>query len=352
MTEQPPQNPLLKTEGESPIAIVLLQFGGPDSLDAVEPFLFNLFNDPDIFQLPLLKKEWTARFGLSFQQFVAKTISARRAKQVRDKYAEIGGKSPIVERTDEQVRTLQLYFDERHPEIKTSVRLAARYWNPLTSETMASLVRDGIKDVILLPLYPQYSVVNAGSSFNEWDRVAKRLNAHFKERRVREYYQNEKYLQALNARIDEGLAGFDNPEKVFLLFSAHGTPLDIVKRGDPYSKQIHETMELVMSKRGHDKQYMLSFQSKVGPKKWLTPSTTATITELGERGISQLLVIPIAFVSDHIETLHELNIEERVTAERAGIKQYHVMNGLNDHPLFIECLADIALKEIHALKHE
>ncbi len=337
---------------DKPITIVLLQFGGPDSLDAVEPFLFNLFMDPDIFQLPLLKKEWAERFGPTFQRFVARTISSRRARQVRDKYAEIGGKSPIVARTDEQVRALQAYFDEHHSEIKASVRLAARYWNPLTSETMKSLVRDGIKDVILLPLYPQYSMVNAGSSFNEWDRVAKRQNARFKDRRVREYYRNEKYIQALNARIDEGLADFENPEKVFLLFSAHGTPLDMVKRGDPYSEQIRETMELVMSKRGRDKQYMLSFQSKVGPKRWLTPSTTATISDLGQKGITDMLVIPIAFVSDHIETLHELNIEERHTAETAGIKNFRVMKGLNDHPLFIECLADIALKEIHAHKNE
>jgi ferrochelatase len=337
---------------EKPIAIVLLQFGGPDSLDAVEPFLFNLFSDPDIFQLPILKKEWAARFGPAFQRFVAKTISARRSRQVRDKYAEIGGKSPIVERTEEQVRALQKYFDEHHPEIKTSVRLAARYWNPLTSETMESLIQDGINEVILLPLYPQYSIVNAGSSFNEWDRQSKRLGAHFRDRRVREYYRNEKYIQAINARIDEGLATFEYPENVFLLFSAHGTPVDIVKRGDPYSEQIRETMELVMSLRGRDKQYMLSFQSKVGPKRWLTPSTTATIPELGQKGITNMLVIPIAFVSDHIETLHELNIEERVTAERAGITNYRVMEGLNDHPLFIECLADIALNEIHALKYE
>lgn len=337
---------------EKPIAIVLLQFGGPDSLEAVEPFLFNLFSDPDIFQLPLLKKEWAARIGPAFQRFVAKTISKRRARHVRDKYAEIGGKSPIVESTDEQVRALQTYLDTRHPEINTTVRLAARYWNPLTSETMQSLIRDGVNEVILLPLYPQYSIVNAGSSFNEWDRVAKRQSATFNDRRVREYYRNEKYIQAISARIDEALITFENPEKVFLLFSAHGTPVDIVKRGDPYSEQIRETMELVMSQRGRDKPYMLSFQSKVGPKKWLTPSTTNTIEELGQKGITDILVIPIAFVSDHIETLHELNIEERLTAERAGISNYHVMEGLNNHPLFIECLADIAIKEIHALKLE
>jgi ferrochelatase len=328
---------------DKPIAIVLLQFGGPDSLEAVEPFLFNLFRDPDIFNLP---------FGPRFQKFVARQISSRRAPKVREKYREIGGKSPIVEKTNEQIAALQNYLDANYPQYNTRVNLAARYWKPFTSTVMESLIQEGIKDAILLPLYPQYSVVNAGSSFNEWDRVARHQGAHFKDRRVREYYRNEKYIQAISARIDEGLANFENPENVFLLFSAHGTPLDLVKRGDPYSEQIRETMELVMSLRGADKPYMLSFQSKVGPKKWLTPSTTKTITELGQKGIKDLLVIPIAFVSDHIETLHELNIEERVTAERAGIKNYHVMKGLNDHPLFIECLADIAIQEIKALRHE
>ncbi|HEX5316383.1 MAG TPA: ferrochelatase [Candidatus Kapabacteria bacterium] len=325
---------------EKPIAIVLLQFGGPDSLDAVEPFLFNLFSDPDIFNLP---------FG---QRFFAKQISSRRAPITSEKYKEIGGKSPIVERTEEQVRELQKYFHERYPELNASVRLAARYWKPLTAEIMESLLREDIHDVILLPLYPQYSVANAGSSFNEWDREAKRISAQFNERRVREYYKHPKYIAAINARIDESLAAFERPDKVFLLFSAHGTPIDMVERGDPYAAQIRETMELVMSTRGYDKHYTLSFQSKVGPKKWLTPSTHDILATLGKLGITDMLVIPIAFVSDHIETLHELNIEERVTAEGAGIKHYRVMKGLNDHPLFIECLADVALTEIHALKHE
>ncbi|HZK75277.1 MAG TPA: ferrochelatase [Candidatus Kapabacteria bacterium] len=337
---------------ERPTAIVLLQFGGPDSLDAVQPFLYNLFNDPDIFQLPLLKKEWAARFGEGFQRLVARTISKRRAKVVRDKYHEIGGKSPIVERTEEQVRALQRYFEEHHPELKTTVRLAARYWHPLTTEVMESLLRDEIRDVVLLPLYPQYSIANAGSSFNEWDREAKRLNADFHERKIREYYKSRNYIAAINARIDESLSDFAKPEKVFLLFSAHGTPMDMVKRGDPYSEQIRETMELVMSARNHDKHYTLSFQSKVGPKKWLTPSTHDTLIKLGNLGITDMLVIPIAFVSDHIETLHELNIEERLTAEGAGMKHYRVMKGLNDHPLFIECMANMALTEIHALQHE
>ena len=328
---------------ENKIAIVLLQFGGPDSLDAVEPFLFNLFNDPDIFELP---------FGPRFQKFLAKQISSRRAPSVREKYREIGGKSPIVEQTQKQVQALQKYFDAHYAEIPVTVRLAGRYWNPLTEETISQLIRDNISDVILLPLYPQYSVVNAGSSFNEWDRQVKLRNAPLNDRRIREYYTNEKYTAAINARIEQSLAEFQNPKDVFLLFSAHGTPLDIVKRGDPYSHQIRETMEQVMKQRDRDLPYSLSFQSKVGPKKWLKPSTHDTLIELGKKGITDMLVVPIAFVSDHIETLHELNIEERITAERSGIKNYRVMKGLNDHPLFIECLAEIALKEIHALKHE
>jgi len=343
VTEQPPPAPRFEKAGESPTAIVLLQFGGPDSLEAVEPFLFNLFNDPDIFQLP---------FGPSFQKFLARQISSRRAPVASEKYKEIGGKSPIVERTEEQVRALQKYFDEHHLELKVKVCLAARYWKPFSSETMEFLKQDGIQDVILLPLYPQYSIANAGSSFNEWDREAKRLGEHFNERRVREYYTHPKYIAAINARIDESLASFERPDKVFLLFSAHGTPIDMVERGDPYAAQIRETMERVMAERGYDKHYTLSFQSKVGPKKWLTPSTHDTLIELGKLGITDMLVIPIAFVSDHIETLHELNIEERVTAEGAGIKHYRVMKGLNDHSLFIECLADVALTELHALKHE
>jgi protoporphyrin/coproporphyrin ferrochelatase len=203
-----------------------------------------------------------------------------------------------------------------------------------------------------LPLYAQYSKTNAGSSFNEWDRELARHHAHFTERRVREYYTHRKYLEAMNARIEEGLSQFEHAHDVFLLFSAHGTPVDMVERGDPYAAQIRETMEKIMALRAYDKHYTLSFQSKVGPKQWLTPSTTETLKDLGRLGIRNILVIPIAFVSDHIETLHELDIEERETATEAGIEHYRVMQGLNDHPLFIECLADIAVREIAALAHE
>jgi ferrochelatase len=323
------------------LGIVLMQFGGPDSLEAVEPFLFELFNDPDIFELP---------FGPRFQKWLAGQISRRRAPGVAKKYGEIGGKSPIVELTNRQIDALRASLLVTHPELNANIYLAGRYWKPFTEDTVKRMMADGITDAVLLPLYAQYSSVNAGSSFNEWDRVTKRLGAAIHDVRIREYYRNAKYLAALNARIEEGLARFADPSRVYLLFSAHGTPVDIVERGDPYARQIRETMEAIMDLRGRSNTYSLSFQSKVGPKQWLTPSTTDTLKELGQTGVQDLLVIPIAFVSDHIETLHELGIEERHNAQANGIAHYEVMEGLNDHPLFIECLADLVVDAVHQLQ--
>lgn len=323
------------TPSDRKLGVVLMQFGGPDSLEAVEPFLFELFNDPDIFELP---------FGPRFQRWLAGVISRRRAPLVAKKYGEIGGRSPIVEFTERQLTALQSKLRSEHPELNATVYLAARYWKPFTEETFRALIADGVTEVVLLPLYAQYSSVNAGSSFREWDRVVKKLGAPIRDSRIREYYTNEKYLASINARIDEALERFKDPKNVYLLFSAHGTPVDIVERGDPYARQIRQTMELVMQRRAQSQAYSLSFQSKVGPKQWLTPSTTETLQQLGSRGIQDLLVVPIAFVSDHIETLHELGIEERHNALGHGIKHYEVMEGINDHPLFIECLADLVLQ--------
>ena len=322
------------------IAVVLQQFGGPDSLKAVQPFLFNLFNDPDIVELP---------FGPTFQKALATIISKNRAKSVSLKYAEIGGKSPIVEKTCEQLLALQTYFNRYHAEENIKVYLSMRYWRPFARETVGRLMAEGVKEVVHIPLYAQYSKTNAGSSYNEWDRVTKQLGARFYERRIMYYHRDPQYLAAMNERIEEALAKFPDRSKVRILFSAHGTPLDMVQAGDPYSYHIEETMEALMKLRGHDLPYQLSYQSKVGPKKWLEPATTKTITELGQQGVTDLLIVPIAFVSDHIETLHELDIEERHNAHQNGIKNYVVMEGLNASPAFIKCLADLALHEIEQL---
>ncbi len=318
-------------------AVVLLQFGGPDSLEAVEPFLYNLFSDNDIIQFP---------GGKLTQKIFAKVITKLRYKKLQTKYAELGGKSPIVEKTFEQQRALQSFFDNKFGKGEVQVELAMRYWKPYTSEAIRALQVKNITDIVLLPLYAQYSITNAGSSFNEWDKKSKRLHGRFNDKRIIQYYDNPLYIQAFRERIDQALAKFTDVSDVHILFSAHGTPMTIVNRGDPYSIQIKDTVELVMNKFRDSYRYTLSYQSKVGPREWLTPDTESTVKRLGESGIKKLLVVPISFVSDHIETSHELDIEAREEAEEVGIEEFIVSEGLNDSPLFIQALAELAINEL------
>lgn len=319
---------------------MLMQFGGPDSLEAVEPFLYNLFCDPDIVEFPL---------AFILQKPIAKYISWSRAKTVSIKYGEIGGKSPIIEQTVKQEKALQLALNRHYGDNEIFVCTAMRYWKPFTSEVVKNLLSKGITDVVLLPLYAQFSVTNAASSFHEWERVTKQLGVSFNEKRINEYYENPLYIEAFNERIDSALLRFPNPKEVFILFSAHGTPVNLVERGDPYSHQIKKTMELIMTNRNQDHEYTLAFQSKVGPRKWLTPTTDDTIVKLISEGNKNILVVPIAFVSDHIETLHELNIESREIATHNGITQFEVCEGLNDSALFIKALTDISLEAFESM---
>lgn len=321
------------------IAVVLLQFGGPDSLDAVEPFLFNLFSDPDIIQVP---------FGTLLQKPLASYIAKNRAPSVSEKYAEIGGKSPIIEMTNIQRQKLQDALDKKYGEGVVSVFVAMRYWKPFISEVISELQAQGITKVVLLPLYAQYSKTNVASSYNEWDRILHNTNIYFEERRIRSYHLNPTYLTSINEKINQALEKFTSKKDVYILFSAHGIPIDLVFEGDPYPIHIRETMEAVMDIRGKDLPYSLSYQSKIGPKQWLTPSTEETIKTFGAAGMKKLLIVPIAFVSDHIETIHELDIELREEAVEVGIEEYIVMEGLNDSPLFIQTLTDLAVKEIES----
>lgn len=308
------------------IAVVLFNLGGPDSLDAVQPFLENLFNDPDIFKVP-------------FQKALAKFISEKRAPKVQNEYKLIGGSSPINMWTEKQ--RLMLQTDLLKNNFDAEVFVAMRYWKPLTSETAKIVAAKKFDKIILLPLYPHFSISTTGSSFNEWKRVygGEASNLIY----INSYPTNKYYLSAINQRIDESLLNFPEGERenVQLVFSAHGTPVSYVKKGDPYSRQIKETMEAVMKLRNHSHDYHLCFQSKVGPAKWLEPSTSDKIKELSLKGKKHLLVIPISFVSDHVETSFELNIEYRHVADECGIENYFVMNGLNDSALFISALSDL-----------
>lgn len=313
------------------IAIVLLNLGGPDSLDAVEPFLFNLFSDRDIFKLP-------------FQKTLAAFIAKKRSPKVIKEYELIGGKSPIGYWTELQRGMLENKL--RNDDINADVLIAMRYWHPLTNEAVEKVGKSDYSKIMLLPLYPHFSVSTTGSSFNEWNRYYKGDKAKIVY--VNDYYNNTTYAKAINQRIDETLLKFpENVRKdVQLVFSAHGTPVSYVKKGDPYSHQIKETVRLVMKQGINSHEYHECYQSKVGPVKWLEPSTDKMIEELAAKGKKHLLIIPISFVSDHVETSFELDIEYRHIAEKSGIENYIVMTGLNDSPIFIEALTEIVKENI------
>lgn len=313
-------------------AVVLLNLGGPDSLEAVEPFLYNLFCDPDIFKIP---------FG---QKTFAKLISSRRAPKVIEEYKLIGGKSPINEWTEIQRNKLEVEL--RKINSTTDVLVAMRYWLPLTQTIVEKVEAGNYEKIILLPLYPHYSITTTGSSFNEWKRYYK--GEEKKLVLINSYYDHPVYVSAINQRIDEALLSFSEiiRKDVQLVFSAHGTPVSLVKKGDPYSTQIKQTVEAVMKQRNYSHKHHLCYQSKVGPMKWLEPATDTMIEELSNKGNKHLLIIPISFVSDHIETLFELDIEYRHVADKCGIESYVVMKGLNDSQLFIDALKDLVKNEI------
>jgi len=314
------------------IAVILLNMGGPDSLDTIEPFLFNLFQDPDIFKIP---------FG---QRIFAKIISKLRTPKVVEQYKRIGGKSPINAHTEKQRKLLEESL--RGANINADVLIAMHYWKPLTAETVKLINRNNYDRVILLPLYPHFSSVTTGSSLNEWWRHYKNNNVVVE---IKNFYDQKKYLNAVNIRINEGLQFFpeESRNKVELLFSAHSVPQSLIDRGDPYQAQVLESIHLIMEARNHTEKHHISYQSKVGPVKWLEPSTEEKIKELGNSGITDLLVIPISFVSDHIETLYELDIKYRDIAENSGITNYKVTTGLNDSSEFISQLHDLVVRELN-----
>ncbi len=333
------------------IGVILNNLGGPTSLDAIRPFLTNLFLDPEIIKIPL-----PGPLGRLFpRRLFAEFVARRRTPKVRPNYEAIGGRSPLVERTEEQARALEAELNRRFDGAATfHVRLGMRYWHPFTVETADQFRREGIDHVFLLPLYPQYSRTTTGSSFKEWRNLNRdRYGRGFRVKAVRDYFVQPHYIQAINNRIDATIAErFTEAERagLHLLFSAHGTPVSDVEAGDPYSGQIKATMEAVMAARGHDYPCSLSFQSRVGPVRWLEPYTQDALARLGAEGVRSLLVVPIAFVTDHIETLHELDIELRHVAAEAGIKRYEVMKALNDHPLFIAALADLVERRYRSLE--
>jgi protoporphyrin/coproporphyrin ferrochelatase len=319
------------TGDKKKIAVVLFQLGGPDSLAAVEPFLYNLFCDPDIINFP---GSFLARKPL------AKLISTTRSKKVGQHYAEIGGGSPIRRLTEQQARALEGAL-RRHLPVRTIV--AMRYWHPDTQAAVALLESAPYDELVLLPLYPHYSMATTGSSLKEWNRLYKpRVPVHL----VDHFFDHPDYLSGIVERTNAILNQLARPDDVHLVFSAHSLPMTLVEKGDPYPQHIQATVQLVCEMGAWSNPRTLCFQSKVGPQKWLQPSLTTTVENLARNGIKRMLVIPISFLTEHIETLHEINIQAREQAEALGVRDFHMMPALNDSPLLIRALADLVLRAV------
>ncbi len=318
------------------LGVVLFQLGGPDSIEAIEPFLYNLFCDPDIIDFP---------FARLARQPLARLIASRRAKHVAHHYGEIGGKSPILEFTNRQAvsleRVLRQDFDAR-------VTVAMRYWHPLTDAAIREMARHAPSELVLLPLYPQYSKTTTGSSLNEWTRHFHPNGWRPRVHVVEEFYEDPAYVASVVERVNEALTGFGDPSDIDFVFSAHSLPVAVVEKGDPYQRQIERTTELVWQRGGWTGRRHLCYQSKVGASKWLAPSMHQTVKRLAQEGRRNVLVVPISFVSDHVETLHEIDIEHREQARSLGIPNYKMVPGLNDSPSFIAALASLVRARVGA----
>ena len=300
--------------------VILINLGGPNSLEDVEPFLYNLFSDPDIFKLP-------------FQKFLAKLIAKVRAKKTREYYEVMGGKSPQLEQTLEQAKALRDKLGESY-----KVVVGMRYWKPFIRDALKTLIDEGIKEIILLPLYPQFSITTTGSAFNEFQRAVKELKAeNLKVRKVFHFYNHPLFIKAWVERIREKV---EKPEDYHFIFSAHSLPKKIIEKGDPYQKQTEETVKLIMQ-HFPKASYTLAYQSKVGFGKWLEPSTEEAIRNAIEKGIKKIVVIPISFVSEHSETLYELDHVYKNLAERLGCEEFIRIPTLQTHPTFIKALEKI-----------
>lgn len=319
------------------VAVVLFQLGGPETLEAIEPFLFNLFCDPDIIDFPF------ARIG---RRPLAKLISTTRARKVQHHYSVIGGGSPIRRFTEQQARALELELVSQGLDARCFV--AMRYWHPFTAEAIQQLLDAECDEVVLLPLYPQFSCTTTGSSLNEWNRLFQDpLPVH----RVNSFYRQDSYLNAVVEKIEQALARFSEPEQPEIVFSAHSVPLSVIDHGDPYQQQIEETVALVMRRGAWANRHRLCYQSKVGASRWLQPSLHRAMRDLAQERVKHICIVPISFVSDHVETLGEIDHEAREEAEQLGFEQFEMTSGLNDSPAFIAGLAELVFSAMDSSSH-
>jgi ferrochelatase len=311
-------------------AVILFNLGGPDKLENVEPFLFNLFNDPAIISVPSI-----------FRYPLAKFISKRRAPIAKNIYREIGNKSPILELTQDQAKSLESNLLEKGD---YKCFIAMRYWRPRASDVIKKVREYDPEEIILLPLYPQFSASTSGSSINEWNKICKKENYKVKTKTICCYPTENNFIESHISLIKKTLKILEN-NNFKLIFSAHGLPENKVKNGDPYQWQIEATVKEIMSKmKNENLDYIISYQSRVGPLKWIGPSTEEVIIESSKekRGI---VIAPVAFVSEHSETLVELDIEYKKLAKKNGCNFYKRVPALGIEENFIKGLAELVLQK-------
>jgi len=311
-------------------AIILFNLGGPDNLNAVEPFLFNLFNDPAIISLPTL-----------FRYPLAKFISKRRTPIAKKIYSEMGGKSPILEETQAQANAIEKNLQDQQDDYKCFIVM--RCWNPRATETINKVKKFNPDQVILLPLYPQYSGATSGSSINEWIEVCKKEDLTVETKIICCYPTEKDFILSYSNLIKEKI-DLKKLNEITLIFSAHGLPENKIKQGDPYQWQVEQSVkELVKKLSIKNLNYILSYQSRVGPLKWIGPSTENVIkAEAKKQKI--LIIVPVAFVSEHSETLVELDIEYKQLAEQNGSKEYIRVPAVTANQDFINSLKSSILQ--------
>ena len=314
--------------------VILLNLGGPDTLDAVRPFLTRLFTDREIIKLP---------GGALGQAVIGRMIAMSRTKDVQENYAKIGGGSPIVRWTTLQGRGMVERLRARGHDVEFA--MAMRYWNPTTDSALDTLERAGVERLVSLTLYPHYSVATTGSSVAELLRVMKRRRTKLPLERVDQWYDHPAYIDAMVLLTREALAKFPPGASPTLLVSAHGLPRHFIDAGDPYCDHIKTTMERVLAQLPK-LPHTLAYQSRVGPVEWIGPSTDETIRRLASEGVKDLLVLPISFVSDHVETLYEVDLLYGDQARALGISNYRRVESLNDFPRFLDALADIVAAKL------
>ncbi len=318
--------------------VLLFNLGGPENLQDVRPFLYNLFSDPEIIRI----KSRLLRKMLAW--FIA---TARQSKSV-DLYRQIGGGSPLRKITEAQAAALSAALTAKG--FSNQAYVGMRCWKPSIDEAVHRILADQVTRLVLLPLFPQYSLTTTGSClrcFQELDRKLG-LSSKMQISTIRNWFDEPLYLETMERLIREAMGGFSSPQArpVHLLYSAHSIPARYIEEGDPYLKQIKESVSLIHSRLGTAYPWTLAFQSKVGPVRWLEPSTRQVLYHLGKTETRSVLVIPISFVSDHIETLQEIDIAYRDLALGLGIQEFRRVPSLNLDPQFIDSLAGLVLKAV------